>query len=87
MKSERHTVSVRELRNSTATVVRQLEDGVEVTLTNRGTPVARLVPLQPLTSGRQLLDAIDRLGPVDTGWATDIKKARTDEVPQDMERW
>jgi len=87
MKSEKHTVSVRELRNSTASVVRQLEDGAEVTLTSRGTPVARLVPLQPLTSGRRLLDAIDRLRPVDTGWAKAIEHARTEDVSRDVERW
>ena len=35
-------VSIREFRNSTADVIRQLEQGVEVTLTNRGEPIARI---------------------------------------------
>lgn len=87
MKPERRTVSVRELRNSTADVIRRVQDGGEVTLTNRGTPVARLVPIHSPTPGRQLLQAVDRLGTVDTGWAQDIKDVRDDDVPRDVEPW
>ena len=87
MAGDNRTVSVRELRNSTADVIRQLEDGAEVTLTNRGTPVALIVPLHPSTPGRLLLDAVDRLGTIDTGWAKDIEEARTSDISGDVERW
>jgi prevent-host-death family protein len=38
-------VAARELRNSTADVLRQVEAGDEVVITTRGKPVAALVPL------------------------------------------
>jgi prevent-host-death family protein len=69
-----------ELRSSTASVIRQLEDGVEVTLTRRGEPVARLIPIRPSTPGRQLLDALDQLGTVDTRWAEDLAAERTEDA-------
>lgn len=40
-----NAVAVRDLRNDTASVVRLIEQGEEVTLTNRGRPIARIVPL------------------------------------------
>ena len=39
------TISQRELRNDNATVVRGVEAGESYTITRRGVPVARLVPL------------------------------------------
>jgi prevent-host-death family protein len=39
-------VAARELRNSTADVLRQVEAGDEVVITTRGKPVAALVPLE-----------------------------------------
>jgi len=39
------SVAVRELRNRTADVVRRVEAGETVTLTNRGREVARIVPV------------------------------------------
>lgn len=39
--------AVRDLRNRTAEVVGAVERGEEVTLTNRGRPVARIVPIDP----------------------------------------
>jgi prevent-host-death family protein len=38
-------VASRELRNSTAELLRQVESGDEVVITTRGKPVAALVPL------------------------------------------
>jgi prevent-host-death family protein len=69
-----------ELRSSTASVIRQLEDGVEVTLTRRGEPVARLIPIRPSTPGCQLLDVLDQLGTVDTRWAEDLAAERTEDA-------
>lgn len=39
------TISQRELRNDSAQVLREVEQGQELTVTRRGTPVARIVPL------------------------------------------
>jgi prevent-host-death family protein len=39
------TISQRELRNDNAQVMRDLEDGEVFTVTRRGVPVARLIPL------------------------------------------
>lgn len=38
-------VAARDLRNRTADVLRRVESGEPVTITNRGRPVARLVPV------------------------------------------
>lgn len=40
-------VASRELRNSTADVLRRVEAGEQVTITVRGRPVAELVPVRP----------------------------------------
>lgn len=40
------SVAVRDLRNRTAEVVRSIEEGEEITLTNRGRPIARIVPIR-----------------------------------------
>ena len=40
-------IAARELRNHTADVLRRVESGEPVTITSRGRPVARLVPLRP----------------------------------------
>jgi len=39
------TVAVRDLRNNTASVIRSIEQGEPVTLTSRGRPIARIVPI------------------------------------------
>lgn len=39
------TISQRELRNDNAEVMRAVEDGEAFTVTRRGVPVARLIPL------------------------------------------
>lgn len=39
------TISQRELRNDSGQVLREVEQGEELTVTRRGTPVARIVPL------------------------------------------
>jgi len=39
-------ISQRELRNSSAAVLRAVQDGESVTITSNGTPVAELVPLR-----------------------------------------
>ena len=39
-------ISQRELRNSSAEVLRAVQDGESITITSNGTPVAELVPLR-----------------------------------------
>lgn len=46
------TISQRELRNDSGQVLREAELGQEFTVTRRGTPVARIVPL-PAERGRR----------------------------------
>jgi len=41
-------IAARELRNHTADVLRRVQAGEQVTITSRGRPVARLVPVLPL---------------------------------------
>jgi prevent-host-death family protein len=43
----RAEIASRELRNSTADVLRRVEAGDEIVITTRGKPVAALVPLSP----------------------------------------
>jgi prevent-host-death family protein len=45
------TISQRELRNASGRVLREAELGGEFTITRHGTPVARLVPLDPEPDG------------------------------------
>lgn len=46
------TISQRELRNDNAEVIRGVEGGESYTVTRRGVPVARLVPLSESTDLR-----------------------------------
>jgi prevent-host-death family protein len=43
----RRTITQRELRNDSATVLREVEAGGTIIVTRNGTPVAELRPLQP----------------------------------------
>ncbi|MGI8522954.1 MAG: type II toxin-antitoxin system Phd/YefM family antitoxin [Nocardioides sp.] len=60
------TISQRELRNDNAAVVRGVEDGETYTITRRGVPVARLVPLTDETDLR--CDRPARRRPAYTTW-------------------
>lgn len=42
-----NAVAIRDLRNRTADVIKTVERGEVVTLTNRGRPIARIVPIEP----------------------------------------
>jgi len=46
------TATVRELRNDYSKILRWVVSGEEVQVTRRGTPVAKVVPVQPETSNR-----------------------------------
>jgi len=38
-------VAARELRNHTSDVIKRVQSGEDVTLTNRGEPIARIIPI------------------------------------------
>ena len=52
-------VSVRELKNHLSSVLRRVQTGEEVTVTSRGTAVARLIQAAPMTDPEA--EAVDRL--------------------------
>lgn len=65
------TVGLRELRQNASDLVRQVEDGEEITITVAGRPGARLVPAAPRT-WRRWTDLGDLFaGPADPDWDAD----------------
>lgn len=79
-------VAIRDLRNDTRSVIDAVERGVEVVLTRRGHPIAKIVPIEP--EG----DDLDRwltevtAEPHDTGLLADIERLRRDEDDTDDRR-
>ncbi len=55
-------VSVREARNNLSQLIRDVQAGDEVVISNHGTPVARLVAI-PRSTGRSILAVLDSLPP------------------------
>lgn len=53
------TITHREMRNSSAEVLRRVEAGETITVTNHGRPVARLSPIT-----RTVLEELEQLGQV-----------------------
>ncbi|MEW1974801.1 MULTISPECIES: type II toxin-antitoxin system Phd/YefM family antitoxin [Microbacterium] len=53
------TITHREMRNSSAEVLRRVEAGETITVTNHGHPVARLSPMT-----RTVLEELEQLGQV-----------------------
>lgn len=49
------TIGIRELRQHASRYLAQVEAGEEISITNRGKTVARLVPVSTETSGREAL--------------------------------
>lgn len=77
----RKTIPQRELRNDIAAVLREAEAGTEFTVTVRGRPVAKVVPLEDAPRPRRYVDRetllrIFRESPVDEGWAADLADLR-----------
>ena len=50
-----NTVGVRELRQNASAVLRRVQAGEVLEVTDRGRPVARLVPIQPMSRWDQLV--------------------------------
>lgn len=68
-------------------MIAQIEGGDEVTLTNHGRPIARIVPLRAETAAERLLDGLDRIGVHDTGLGDEIAARRAADARVDVERW
>lgn len=85
----RRTIPQRELRNDVAAVLREAEAGTEFTVTVRGRPVARIVPLDEALRPRRDVDRETLLRifaetPVDEGWAAELAEMRAAEPPADI---
>ena len=75
------TIPQRELRNDVAAILREAEAGTEFTVTVRGRPVAKVVPIETPPERRRFVDRetllrIFRESPVDEGWAADLADLR-----------
>lgn len=77
------TISQRELRNDNAAVMNAVERGESYTVTRRGVPVARLVPVGDEDSGlRCLRPAKERFRPA--GLRRVVADVRTADVIEDL---
>jgi prevent-host-death family protein len=83
----RRTIPQRELRNDVAAILREAEAGTEFTVTVRGRPVARLLPMEEPQRreyvDRETLLEIFAATPVDESWAADLRAMRDEEPPID----
>jgi prevent-host-death family protein len=75
------TVASRDLRNDTAGVLRRVEAGERVTITQNGRPVAELVPLR--RSGRSWIERAElaarlRVAQADPGLRADLQRIAGD---------
>jgi antitoxin (DNA-binding transcriptional repressor) of toxin-antitoxin stability system len=79
-------VSVRELRNSTAAVVSELESGERLTLTVNRRPVADILPhsegRDPWVPAAELRRIVDE-APADPGLLSDLAEVRSSELDED----
>lgn len=77
-----HEVSVRELRNRTAEVLRRVESGERLRVTVDRRPVAELVPLASRTVWVPRQRAFDALVQTDAGLRAEIAEALPDPVDE-----
>lgn len=76
------TISQREMRNSSSEVLRRVEAGEELTVTNHGRPVARLVPVRPSVIDELLAEGGARAALSAQPWA-DLPAAQPGAVRSD----
>jgi len=84
----RKTIPQRELRNDVGAILREAEAGTEFTVTVRGRPVAKVVPIEAPPERRRFVDRETLLRifadtPVDEDWAADLAEMRAAEPPAD----
>ena len=60
------TTSITELKNSLSAYLRSVKAGEEVLITDRGRPIARLVPVSPSDSIEERMDDLERRGVAQT---------------------
>ncbi len=79
-------VPIRDLRNDTRAVIDAVERGVDVILTRRGHPIARIVPIEP--DDDDLAAWIDEItaDPHDSGLLDEMERLRRDEDDTDDRR-
>lgn len=81
-------VTHREMRNNSAEVLRRVESGEQLTVTNHGRPVARLVPIRADILGE--LEDRGELRPARCDWddfpSPDPSDVTTDEILADLRR-
>jgi prevent-host-death family protein len=75
-------VSVRELRNHTAAVLRRVEAGEHLTVTVDRRPVAELVPLPTRMTWVPRQRVIDGLRQADSGLTADLKAALGETIDE-----
>ena len=69
------TTSITELKNSLSAYLRNVKAGEEVLITDRGRPIARLVPISPSDSIEERMDDLERRG---------LLKRGTGKLPEDF---
>jgi prevent-host-death family protein len=79
-------VAIRDLRNDTRSVIDAVERGVEVVLTRRGHPIARIVPIEPDVDDLDRWLAEVTSDPYDSGLLDDVERLRRDEDDTDDRR-
>jgi prevent-host-death family protein len=84
----RKTIPQRELRNDIGAILREAEAGTEFTVTVRGRPVAKVVPIEEAPRPRRYVDreTLRRFfaqNPPDERWAADLAEMRSAEPPID----
>ena len=69
------TTSITELKNSLSAYLRNVKAGEEVLITDRGRPIARIVPVSPSDSIEERMDDLERRG---------LLKRGTGKLPEDF---
>lgn len=87
------SITVRQLRNDSGRVLKEVGDGESFTITSNGHPVAELSPHRPARGPRRLVPLGELLGAwsdlpeVDAGqWVADAREGIVDEVGDPWER-
>ncbi len=74
-------IGVRELRQHASRYLRLVQDGETVEVTQRGKPVARLVPPNPATTARERLVAAGRLRPAARAFVLPVRMPAREGEP------